>query len=83
VPDRAVAGALKFSTGKLVVWGLQFLQPHDIRLRLGEPAQQHIEAAVDAVDVVGGKFHLISALAIALVALTRLGVVFCVMTGVG
>jgi hypothetical protein len=82
VPDSTVPGTLHLAAGKLLVRRLQFLQADDIRLRLGKPAQQHLEAAVDAVDVVGGELHRFYRFVIALVTLTGFCVVFGVVASV-
>ena len=57
MPDRAVAGLADRRFGKLLLRRLEFLQADDVGLGLGEPAQQHGKAAVDAVDVEGRDPH--------------------------
>src|SRR5262249_42789698 len=42
---------------ELLVGRLQLLQAGDVRLRRREPLEQHRQAGVDAVYVVGGAFH--------------------------
>ena len=37
--------------------GLEFLKADHVRLGLGEPGEQVLEALVDVVDVEGGEFH--------------------------
>ena len=51
-PPRAIG-----AVGKFLVRRLQLLQADDIGLGLGEPAQQHRQAAIDAVDVEGRDLH--------------------------
>ena len=58
VPDRAVAGLADRGFREPLVRGLQLLQADDVRLGLRQPAQQHRQAAVDAVDVEGGDPHV-------------------------
>jgi hypothetical protein len=85
MPNGAVAGALDLAPRKLLVRRLQFLQTDAIRLCLVKLPQQHLEATIDAVDVVGGELHrrLPSLLAIALVTLARLCIMLGVMARVG
>src|SRR5215218_5888209 len=53
VPDRAVAGVTKGRRREPLLRRLQLLQADDVRRGLGEPAQEHRQTAVDAVDVEG------------------------------
>jgi hypothetical protein len=51
VPGSTVTGTANF-----LFWerhGFQFLQAHDVRLVLFQPAKQDFQTAIDAVDVVG------------------------------
>jgi hypothetical protein len=47
----AIAGTFDLASGKLVVGRLQLLQTDDIRLRFFHPAQQNLEATVDALTL--------------------------------
>src|SRR5690606_17510218 len=57
VPDGAVAGFADGVDGEFLLRRLQFLQAGDVGPGLLQPAQQHGQPAVDAVDVVGGDLH--------------------------
>src|SRR5690242_17131253 len=57
MPDRPVAHVGNRLLGELLLRRLQLLQADRVRLGLLQPAQQHRQAAVDAVDVVGGDLH--------------------------
>jgi hypothetical protein len=57
VPDRTIAGLTDRRLRKLLLRRLQLLQANDVRLSPREPAQQHGQAPVHAVDVVGGDSH--------------------------
>jgi hypothetical protein len=37
--------------------GLEFLEANNVRLSLGEPCQEVLQAFVDVVDLEGGDFH--------------------------
>ncbi len=85
MPDGPITCALDLAAGEPLVRCLQLLQTNDIGPRLVEPPQQHLKAAVDALDVVGGELNRTfpSVLAVALVALTRLRVVLGIVARVG
>ncbi len=57
VPDRAVAGVTKGRSREPLLRRLQFLQADDVRRGLGEPAHEHRQTAIDAVDVEGSDLH--------------------------
>ena len=57
MPDGLVARLADGVDRELLVGRLQLLQAGDVRLRRREPVEQHGQAAVDAVDVVGGDLH--------------------------
>src|SRR5690606_27514080 len=57
MPDRFVAEVADRSLGELLVGRLELLQADDLGPAQLEPAQQHRQPSVDAVDVVGGDFH--------------------------
>ncbi len=57
VPDRAVARLADRGLWKFLLGRLQFLKAHDIGLGFDEPAQEHREATIDAVDVEGCDFQ--------------------------
>ena len=60
VPDRLVTRGGDGGGGELGIRCLQLLQHGDVGLTLGEPAQQHRQATVDAVDVESGDAHAVS-----------------------
>src|SRR5262245_58439598 len=57
MPDGAEARLPNGVDGKPLLRRLQFLQAEDVRLRLSQPSQEHREAPIDAVDVVGSDNH--------------------------
>ena len=76
MPNRAVAGFPDLTDRKADIRCLQLLQANDIRPCFFQPAQEHRQASVDAVDIEGGNLHRErSALLVAFVALT--GLYFC------
>src|SRR2546423_10588860 len=58
MPDRAVPGIADRRLRKFLLRRLQLLQADDVRPGLRQPAQQHRQAAIDAIDVVGRDLHL-------------------------
>src|SRR5437764_12905636 len=57
MPDRAVSGIADRRLRKFLLRRLQLLQADDVRPGLRQPAQQHRQAAIDAIDVVGRDLH--------------------------
>ena len=58
MPDRTVARVFESARRKLLVARLDFLETHDVGTRLAQPVEYARQAPVDAVDVVGGDFHV-------------------------
>lgn len=54
MPDGRVSGLCQVLLRKPGLWRLQFLEADDVGPGFGQPGQQRVQAAVDAVDVVGG-----------------------------
>ena len=57
VPDRFIAKCGDGSSGKTLVGRLQLLQANDMRTLLVEPAHEHGQTTVDAVNVIGCDLH--------------------------
>ena len=57
LPDRAIAGGPDRRFRELLGRRLQLLQADHVGRRFLQPAQQHRQPAVDAVDVEGGDLH--------------------------
>src|SRR5438067_1826251 len=57
MPDGAVPGTADRRLRKFLLRRLQLLQADDVRPGLRQPAQQHRQAAIDAIDVVGRDLH--------------------------
>src|SRR5690242_15960141 len=57
MPDRIIAKAADRLFGKLLVGRLQFLEAHDVGLGLFEPPEQHRQAPVYTIHIVGRDLH--------------------------
>src|SRR5690606_24902282 len=57
MPDRLITRVTDRFLREALLRRLQLLKDNDVRLGKVQPAEQHWQAAVDAIHIVGGDFH--------------------------
>ena len=57
MPEGVVAKLAQSRGREVLLQRLQFLKADDVGLCFAKPAQEHLQPAIDAVDVIGGNLH--------------------------